>query len=105
MKNTNTDLKNHLFALLEGLMDKEDPIDLDRAKVVVDTVQTVVNASKLDLDYARLKVDYIKSVSKSENPHLLANDAVNIPFLEPKEDYFDGDRTLKLNPNMPRHDD
>lgn len=99
MKNTSTDLKNHLFDLLEGLMDKDDPIDLDRAKVVVDTVQTVVNTAKVELDYARLKVDFIKSVSKSDNPHLIAQDTVNIPFLEPKEDYFE-DKTLKLNPNM-----
>lgn len=104
MKNTNTDLKNHLFALIEGVMDTENPIPLDRAKVVVDIAQTMVNASKNDLDYARLKADFIKSVSKSENSHLLAQSAVNIPFLEPKEDYFE-DKTLKLNPNMIRNDD
>lgn len=35
-RNKIEDLRNHLFAALEGLADKEEPMELDRAKTIAD---------------------------------------------------------------------
>ncbi|HHW1673780.1 TPA: hypothetical protein ACUT9Y_005270 [Pseudomonas aeruginosa] len=34
MKNKIEDLRNHLFATIEGLLDEEKPLDIERAKAV-----------------------------------------------------------------------
>lgn len=89
MRNTNTDLKNHLFSVLEGLMDKEEPMELERAKVVAEVAQTMINATKSEIEFMELKADLMKAGAKTGsgiNPNMLDS-----PFLEPKksEDYFD----------------
>lgn len=53
MKNKIEDLRNHLFATLEALTDKEDPMDLDRAKAVADVAQTIINSAKVEVDFVR----------------------------------------------------
>lgn len=54
MKNKIEDLRNHLFATLEALQDEEKPMDLDRAKVVADVAQTIINSAKVEVDYAKV---------------------------------------------------
>lgn len=48
MKNKIEDLRNHLFATLEDLRDKENPMDLDRAKAVAAVAQVIVNSAKVE---------------------------------------------------------
>lgn len=54
MKNKIDDLRNHLFATLEALQDKEKPMDLDRAKTIATVAQTVINLAKVECDYIEL---------------------------------------------------
>lgn len=54
MKNKLTDLRNHLFATLEALQDEENPMDLDRAKMVSDVAQTLINSAKVEVDYLKV---------------------------------------------------
>ncbi|KKL72753.1 hypothetical protein LCGC14_2081770 [marine sediment metagenome] len=49
MKNKLVDLRNHLFATLEGLQDEEKPLDVDRAMAVSDVAQKIINTGKLEL--------------------------------------------------------
>lgn len=54
MKNKMVDLRNHLFAALEGLADTENPMDLDRAKAISDVAQTIINSAKVEVDAYRV---------------------------------------------------
>lgn len=52
-KNSMTDLRNHLFEVMEALKDKEEPMDIARAKAVCDTAQVIVNSAKIEVDFLR----------------------------------------------------
>ncbi len=49
MKNKLIDLRNHLFATLEGLQDEDKPLDVDRAMAISDVAQKIINTGKLEL--------------------------------------------------------
>lgn len=51
MKNKIEDLRNHLFAALEGLADEEKPLDLERAKTIAAVAQTIINSAKVEVEY------------------------------------------------------
>ncbi|MBP9032545.1 MAG: hypothetical protein KBG29_01540 [Pseudomonadales bacterium] len=53
MKNGMVDLRNHLFATLEGLLDPDSPMALDRAKTVADVAQVLVNSAKVEAEFLR----------------------------------------------------
>jgi len=53
-KNKMTDLRNHLFETIEGLMDSENPMDIQRAKAVAGVAQTIINSAKLEVEYLKL---------------------------------------------------
>jgi hypothetical protein len=46
-----TDLRNHLFETLEALKDEEKPMDLERAKAVVNVAQTIVDSAKVEVKF------------------------------------------------------
>ena len=50
-KNTMTDLRNHLFEVMEALKDEERPMELARAKAVVDVAQALINSAKVEVDF------------------------------------------------------
>jgi len=52
-KNKITDLRDHLFATLEGLRDSENPMDLERARTISAVAQTIINSAKIEVDLAR----------------------------------------------------
>jgi len=54
MKNKMEDLRNHLFATLEALQDKDAPMDLARAKAISEVAQTVINSAKVEVEYLGL---------------------------------------------------
>lgn len=53
MKNKIEDLRNHLFAALEGLADPDSPMDLERAKAISDVAQTIINSAKVEVDFIK----------------------------------------------------
>lgn len=53
MKNKLEDLRNHLFAALEGLSDVEKPLEIERARAISDVAQTIINSAKLELEVIR----------------------------------------------------
>lgn len=46
-------LRSALFDTLRSLQDKENPMDLERAKAINDTAQTIINASKVEVDFLK----------------------------------------------------
>ncbi len=49
MKNTLDDLRNHLFATLEALQDPDKPMEVERAKAISHTGQTIINSAKVEV--------------------------------------------------------
>lgn len=79
MKNSITDLRNHLFAALEGLSDKDAPMDIERAKAIADVAQVAINSAKVE-------VDYLKATGRN----------VDAGFLSPKADELPRPGTPRL---------
>lgn len=53
MKNKIEDLRNHLFAALEGLADTDNPMDIARAKAISDVAQTIINSAKVECEFLK----------------------------------------------------
>lgn len=53
MNNKIVDLRNHLFSTIEGLLDKEAPLDIERARAVSDVAQTIINSAKVEVDFMK----------------------------------------------------
>lgn len=53
MKNKIDDLRNHLFATIESLLDEEKPMDIYRAQAVADVAQVIVNSAKVEVDFLK----------------------------------------------------
>lgn len=51
MKNKMTDLRDHLFATLEALQDKDEPMEIDRAKAVADVARVLVDTAKVEVQF------------------------------------------------------
>lgn len=54
MKNKIEDLRDHLFATLEDLRDKEKPMDIARAKAIANVAAAIVNSAKVENEYMKL---------------------------------------------------
>jgi len=52
-KNKISDLLDHLFETLEALKDKDQPMDLARAKAISDVAQTIINVAKVEVDMVK----------------------------------------------------
>lgn len=49
-----TEVRRHLFDTLNRLTDKQAPMELDRARVVVDVAQTLINSAKVEVEFLRV---------------------------------------------------
>jgi hypothetical protein len=45
------DLRNHLFATIEGLRDEEKPMDLARARAISEVAQTIIDSAKVEVQF------------------------------------------------------
>lgn len=54
MKNRITDLRNHLFETIESLKDPDHPMEVQRAKAIYETAQTIIETGKLELQFIDL---------------------------------------------------
>jgi hypothetical protein len=53
-KNKIEDLRNHLFATIESLLDQDQPMDTERARVVAEVANAVINSAKVEVSYMKL---------------------------------------------------
>ena len=53
MKNKIEDLRNHLFATLEALQDKEKPMEIERARAIADVSKVVIESAKVEVDHLK----------------------------------------------------
>ena len=54
MKNKIEDVRNHLFAALEALSDKEAPMEINRAKAIADVAQTIIDSARVEVDFLKV---------------------------------------------------
>ena len=54
MKNKMEDLRNHLFAALEGLADTENPMEIERAKAICEVGQVLINTAKVEVEHMKI---------------------------------------------------
>lgn len=53
-----TELREHLFATLRALRDKEAPMDVDRARVISQVAATVIDSARAEIEHMRLTGDH-----------------------------------------------
>lgn len=53
MKNKIEDLRNHLFATIEALLDEDHPMDIDRAKAVAEVGKVLIDSAKVEVDFIK----------------------------------------------------
>ena len=53
MKSQVEALRDHLFDVIDQLKNKENPMDVARAKAVADVAQTIINTAKAELDFIK----------------------------------------------------
>lgn len=54
MKNKIEDLRNHLFETLEALKDKENPMDVQRARAIAEVAGVIVDTAMVECKYAEI---------------------------------------------------
>ena len=54
MKNKISDLRDHLFAVLEALQDKDEPMDLERARTAAQVAQVIVNTATAETKHMQV---------------------------------------------------
>lgn len=49
MSHTIEDLRSRLFAALDGLSDKKEPMEIDRARAIADVARVIVDSAKAEI--------------------------------------------------------
>lgn len=84
MSTNNIDtVREHLFETLKGLTDKKQPMDLERAKAVCETAQTIINSAKVEVDYIKAVGGTTTSAflqSKGEDKPALPNGSQKVEY-------------------------
>lgn len=52
--NTIAELRAHLFDTLQKLSDKENPMEIERAKAISEVSQVIINSAKVEVDFMRV---------------------------------------------------
>lgn len=53
-KNKIEDLRNHLFETIEALRNKENPMELARAREIANVAKVIVTSAKVEVDHLRV---------------------------------------------------
>lgn len=54
MKHTISDLRDTLFETLKDLRAKENPMDIDRAKAIVQVSETIIESAKTEVEFMKV---------------------------------------------------
>lgn len=57
MKNKISDLRDHLFATIEELRDKENPMDVHRAQAIAEVARAAIDSAKVEVAMLRVLDD------------------------------------------------
>lgn len=54
MKHTISDLRDTLFETLKDLRSKENPMEIDRAKAIVQVSETIIESARTEVEFMRV---------------------------------------------------
>lgn len=54
MSHTISDLRSTLFETLKDLRDKDNPMDIDRAKAIVSVSETIIDSAKTEVEFMKV---------------------------------------------------
>lgn len=57
VKNKLSDVRDYLFAVIEGLQDEKDPMDINRANAIVNAADKIIDVAKVEVSYLKLQID------------------------------------------------
>lgn len=66
------ELRECLFATLRGLQDKDQPMDIERAKAVSDVAQTIINSVKVEVDHMKITGSHGSGFIPAPTPRLVS---------------------------------
>jgi hypothetical protein len=66
-----TDLRNHLFETLEALKDKDEPMEIDRAKAISEVAGKLIESAKVEVDFIKVTGNRETSRFLDEDPKQL----------------------------------
>lgn len=71
-------LRTELFATLRGLRDKENPIEVNRAKAIAQVAETIINSAKVEVAFmresgSRNASEFLETPERPEQPRLAAS--------------------------------
>lgn len=52
--NSMDDLREHLFATLRGLQDKDAPMDIERARAVANVAGVLIDSARVEVEYSKV---------------------------------------------------
>ena len=90
MSNNITELRTHLFDTLRDL--KAGKMDLDRAKAINDTAQTIINSAKVEVDHIKITGGCSEFIDTASAPSL--------PGLPQTTRTANGTKTVTLLPGV-----
>lgn len=73
-----TTLRNVLFETISALKDKDQPIDIDRAKAINETAQVIINTAKAEIEYLKITGETTSTGFLTRNDKEISNNAVKI---------------------------
>ncbi|MEW6648173.1 MAG: hypothetical protein AB1450_13320 [Pseudomonadota bacterium] len=74
MKNKIEDLRNHLFETIEMLKDRDDPMDLDRAKTIAQVANSIIESAKTEVKFLE-----VAGASEGRMPQFFGRPALSHP--------------------------
>lgn len=94
---TITELRACLFETLRGLQDTDSPMDIDRARAINETAQTIINSAKVEVEHIKItgKVG-TGFISEPPQNQLKTPDGKNISQTETGIKTVEGDVTRHL---------
>jgi hypothetical protein len=48
------DVRAALFAALDGLSDKDNPLDIERAQAISEVAQVIINSAKVEVEHLKI---------------------------------------------------
>lgn len=76
MSNTIETLREELFGTLRALRDKDQPMDIERAKAVVGVADAIIDSAKVEVDYMKVTgADGTGFIPAHKSPEALPNPA------------------------------
>lgn len=91
-------LKDILFNTLAALQDKDNPMDLDRAKTINETSQVMINAARSEIEFAKVNGSIDSTFFKKPALTMLGNTEKEVKQISTGTIEVDGAKTThKMN--------